>query len=256
MKAKKRFGQNFLQDRKLLEDLINLTNISAQDKFLEIGPGKGDLTENLIYVCDSYFGIEVDRDLLTFLKDRFPKNKKSFINGDILKLNPSEIYPSNKFRVVGNIPYNISSPILDWCEKNYEKIIDMHFMLQKEFALRCIGNERSSSYGKLSVICKYLYEITILKEVTKDFFNPMPKVDSLFLRFSPKKNRLDLKELQNLKIVTRALFNKKRKKISNSLEDVLLKESINNLDLDLNLRPDELSLEDYLQISSLFREDG
>ena len=151
--------------------------------------------------------------MLTILKNRFPKNKKAFINRDILKLNPSEIYPLNKFRVIGNIPYNISSPILDWCEKNYEKILDVHFMLQKEFALRCIGNERSSSYGKLSVICNYLYEVTILKEVTKDFFNPIPKVDSLFIRFSPKKNRLDLKELQNLKKVTRALFNKKRKKI-------------------------------------------
>ena len=169
MKAKKRFGQNFLTDKKLLEDLISLINMSSQDKFLEIGPGKGDLTENLINFCDCYFGIEVDRDLLTVLKNRFPKNKKAFINRDILKLNPSEIYPLNKFRVIGNIPYNISSPILDWCEKNYEKILDVHFMLQKEFALRCIGNERSSSYGKLSVICNYLYEVTILKEVTKDF---------------------------------------------------------------------------------------
>ena len=101
-----------------------------------------------------------------------------------------------------------------------------------------------------------MYEVTILKEVTKDFFNPIPKVDSLFVRFSPKKNTLDLKELQNLKKVTRALFNKKRKKISNSLEDVLHKKNISNLDLDLNLRPDELSLEDYLQISSLVRENG
>ena len=256
MKAKKRFGQNFLTDKKLLEDLISLINMTSQDKFLEIGPGKGDLTENLINFCDCYFGIEVDRDLLTILKNRFPKNKKAFINRDILKLNPSEIYPLNKFRVIGNIPYNISSPILDWCEKNYEKILDVHFMLQKEFALRCIGNERSSSYGKLSVICNYLYEVTILKEVTKDFFNPIPKVDSLFVRFSPKKNRLDLKELRNLKKVTRALFNKKRKKISNSLEDVLHKKNFSNLDLDLNLRPDELSLEDYLQISSLVRENG
>ncbi len=256
MKAKKRFGQNFLTDKKILEDLISSINMSAQDRFLEIGPGKGDLTECLINFCDSYFGIEIDRDLLTYLKNKFPKNKKVFINRDILGLDPTEIYPLNKFRVVGNIPYNISSPILDWCEKHYAKILDMHFMLQKEFALRCIGNERSSSYGKLSVICNYLYEVTILKEVTKDFFNPIPKVDSLFVRFSPKKNRPDLKELRNLKKVTRALFNKKRKKISNSLEDVLSKKDISNLDLDLNLRPEELSLEDYLQISSLVREDG
>ena len=230
--------------------------ITNQDKFLEIGPGKGDLTENLISLCDAYFGVEVDKDLLVFLRNKFPENKKAFINGDILKLHPSKIYSSNKFRVVGNIPYNISSPILDWCEKYYEKIHDIHFMLQKEFALRCAGSEVTSSYGRLSVICNYLYEVTILKEVSKDFFNPIPKVDSLFVRFSPKKKEIDQKELSSLKQVTRALFNKKRKKISNSLEDVLQKESFNKLYLNLNLRPDELSLDEYLQISSLVKDDG
>ena len=256
MQAKKRFGQNFLTDKKILEDLVSLINVSNQDKFLEIGPGKGDLTENLISLCDAYFGVEVDKDLLVFLRNRFPENKKAFISGDILKLHPSKIYSSNKFRVVGNIPYNISSPILDWCEKYYEKIHDIHFMLQKEFALRCAGSEVTSSYGRLSVICNYLYEVTILKEVSKDFFNPIPKVDSLFVRFSPKKKEIDQKELSSLKQVTRALFNKKRKKISNSLEDVLQKESFNKLDLNLNLRPDELSLDEYLQISSLVKDDG
>ena len=256
MQAKKRFGQNFLTDKKLLEDLANLIKVATKDRFLEIGPGKGDLTKNLINVCDSYFGIEIDKDLLVFLRNKFPENKNAFIDGDILKLNPSEIYASNQFRVVGNIPYNISSPILDWCEKHYEKILDMHFMLQKEFALRCAGNEKTSSYGRLSVICKYLYKVTITKEVSKEYFSPIPKVDSLFVRFSPKKKEVNQIELQNLKKVTGALFNKKRKKISNSLQDILKKESINNLDLNLNLRPDELSLNEYLQISKLVMNDG
>ena len=151
MQAKKRFGQNFLTDIKLLENLVNLINVAADDRVLEIGPGKGDLTKILVNICDSYFGIELDKDLLIFLKKKFPKNINAFIGGDILKLNPSEIYASKKFRVIGNIPYNISSPILDWCEKHYEKILDMHFMLQKEFALRCAGNEKTSSYGTLNL---------------------------------------------------------------------------------------------------------
>ena len=256
MQAKKRFGQNFLSDNVLLEDLANLINVAANDRLLEIGPGKGDLTKNLINVCNSYFGIELDRELLVFLRNKFPENKNAFIDGDILKLSPSEIFASNEFRVIGNIPYNISSPILDWCEKHYEKILDMHFMLQKEFALRCAGNEKTSSYGRLSVICNYLYEVKILKEVSKEFFNPVPKVESLFVRFSPKKKKLNQKEFQNLKKVTRALFNKKRKKISNSLEDILQKESIDKLGLNLNLRPDELSLNEYLQISALVKDNG
>ena len=195
MQAKKRFGQNFLTDKKLLEDLVNLINVSKNDSLFEIGPGKGDLTKNLISFCNSYFGIELDKDLLVFLRKKFPKNKNAFIDGDILKLNPSEIYASNEFRVVGNIPYNISSPILDWCEKHYEKVLDMHFMLQKEFALRCAGNEKTSSYGRLSVICNYLYEVTILKEVSKEFFNPEPKVDCLFVRFYPKKKKSESKRV-------------------------------------------------------------
>ena len=256
MQAKKRFGQNFLTDKKLLEDLVSLINVDSNDRVLEIGPGKGDLTKILINICDSYFGIELDKDLLVFLKKKIPKNINAFIGGDILKLNPSEIYASKEFRVIGNIPYNISSPILDWCEKHYEKILDMHFMLQKEFALRCAGNEKTSSYGRLSVICNYLYEVTILKEVSKEFFNPEPKVDSLFVKFYPKKKKVNQKELHNLKKVTRALFNKKRKKISNSLEDILHKESIKKLNLNLNLRPDELSLNEFLQISALVKDDG
>ena len=251
MYPKKRFGQNFLTDEKILEDLVRLINISFEDKVLEIGPGKGDLSENIINCCNSYYAVEIDRDLLNHLKAKFPENEKSFINADILKLKPSEIMLDDNFRLVGNIPYNISSPILNWCEKNYEKISDMHFMLQKEFALRCSGNENTSSYGRLSVICKYLYEVEVLKEVSKVFFNPKPKVDSLFVRFYPKYAKIDEKEFQNLKTVTRALFNKKRKKISNSLKDIMRDDDIKKIDLDLSLRPDELSLDDFLRISNL-----
>ena len=251
MYPKKRFGQNFLTDEKILEDLVRLINISFEDKVLEIGPGKGDLSENIINRCNSYYAVEIDRDLFNLLKAKFPENEKSFINADILKLKPSEIMLDDNFRLVGNIPYNISSPILNWCEKNYEKISDMHFMLQKEFALRCSGNENTSSYGRLSVICKYLYEVEVLKEVSKVFFNPEPKVDSLFVRFYPKYAKIDEKEFQNLKTVTRALFNKKRKKISNSLKDIMRDDDIKKIDLDLNLRPDELSLDDFLRISNL-----
>ena len=253
MHPKKRFGQNFLTDKKLLEDLIKLIDISKEDKILEVGPGKGDFTENLIQFCDSYYGIEIDRDLFSFLGTKFPKNKNSFFNIDILKLKLSEIVDSSNIRIIGNIPYNISSPLLNWCEKNFERINDMHFMLQKEFALRCAGNEDSSSYGRLSVICNYLYEVTILKDVPRDYFDPKPKVDSLFVRFTPKIKKINHKELNSLKEITRALFNKKRKKISNSLRDIMDDDNIDKLNLDLSLRPDHLSLEDYLKISALLK---
>ena len=129
----------------------------------------------------------------------------------------------------------------------------MHFMLQKEFALRCAGNEDSSSYGRLSVICNYLYEVKILKDVPRDYFDPKPKVDSLFVRFTPKIKKINHKEFNSLKEITRALFNKKRKKISNSLRDIMEDDNIDKLNLDLSLRQDHLSLEDYLKISALLK---
>ena len=120
-------------------------------------------------------------------------------NGDILKLNPSEIYDSNEYK--SNWKYSLQhiKSNLRLVRKNYEKILDMHFMLQKEFALRCAGNEKTSSYGRLSVICNYLYEVTILKEVSREFFDPKPKVDSLFVRFTPKRKKSESKRVTKFK---------------------------------------------------------
>lgn len=254
MHPKKKFGQNFLKDKKILGDLINLINISPTNKILEIGPGKGDLSDFIINHCDSYHGIEIDKDLHALLKKRFPEKKDFFLNCNFLKLNPMEIYGSERFRLIGNIPYNISSPILEWCESHYEQIEDMHFMLQKEFALRCSGNEKTSSYGRLSVICNYLYEVKVLKDVEKEYFEPKPKVDSLFVKFFPKMKEIDKKLFKNLKKVTRVLFNKKRKKISNSLRDIMKEEDLSNLDVNLNLRPDELSLDEYIKLSNKLKD--
>ena len=123
-------------------------------------------------------------------------------------------------------------------------------MLQKEFALRCAGDENTTSYGKLSVICKYLFNVEILEEVSRESFYPKPKVESLFVRFIPRQENINYKDLKNLKYVATSLFNKKRKKISNSLKDILPSDEIDKLEIDLNLRPDELSLENFLEISN------
>ncbi len=254
MHPKKKFGQNFLKDKKILGDLINLINVSPTNQILEIGPGKGDFSDFIINLCNSYYGIEIDEDLLALLKKKFPEKKDFFINCDFLKFDPKEIFGLGRFRLVGNIPYNISSPILGWCENHYEQIEDMHFMLQKEFALRCSGTEKTSSYGRLSVICNYLYEVEILKDVEREYFEPKPKVDSLFVRFLPKMKEIDNEQFKNLKRVTRVLFNKKRKKISNSLKDVIKKEDFSDLNVDLNLRPDELSLSEYIRLSNKLKD--
>tara|TARA_B100000900_G_C20579668_1_gene716931 strand:+ start:1051 stop:1809 length:759 start_codon:yes stop_codon:yes gene_type:complete len=251
MKPKKRLGQNFLNDKVLLNELVKLIKVSPKDKILEIGPGKGDLTEVILKECSFYRGVEFDNDLFLFLIKKFPDHANFFLNEDILKFDISNSLEKHKLRLVGNIPYNISSPLLAWCEINYLFISDMHFMLQKEFALRCAGNETTSSYGKLSVICNYLYDVEILKEVDRNFFEPKPRVDSSFVKFYPKKNRIDYFELEKLKKITNILFNKKRKKISNSLKDIFSKNKLDKVDINLNLRPDEVSLNQYLELASL-----
>ena len=256
MRAKKRFGQNFISDKALLSELSELIRISPEDKILEIGPGKGDLSEFVINNCAYYHGVELDRDLYLLLKKKFSNHEILFSNEDILKFNISESLGKMKIRLLGNIPYNISSPILKWCEKNYETIIDVHFMLQKEFALRCTGNENSTSYGKLSVICNYLYEMEILKEIDKSYFTPKPKVDSAFVKFKPKQKNIDLIELDNLSLISSLLFNKKRKKISNSLKGIFDNKEIDKININLDSRPDELNLDDYLELASHLRRYG
>ena len=256
MRAKKRFGQNFITDKTLLNELVELVRISPEDEILEIGPGKGDLSELILNNCAYYHGVELDRDLYLLLKKKFSNHEILFSNEDILKFNISESLEKTKIRLLGNIPYNISSPILKWCEKNYETVTDIHFMLQKEFALRCTGSESSTSYGKLSVICNYLYEMEILKEIDQSYFTPKPKVDSAFVRFKPKHKNIDLVEIDNLSLISSLLFNQKRKKISNSLKGVFDKKEIDKININLDSRPDELNLDDYLELASHLNRYG
>ena len=167
---KKRFGQNFLEDQILLDELANLMQIENYDRFVEIGPGTGNLTQLIVDRSDFCTSIEIDKNLISLLEKKFiKKNNFKLINESILNFKLSSITKKRKsIRLAGNLPYNLSSPILEWCIQNSEFIIDMHFMLQKEFAERCVGDEHSKSYGKLSVICDYLFEVQVLKDLSID----------------------------------------------------------------------------------------
>ena len=232
---KKRFGQNFLSDKLILSDLFDFIKPSSKDSFLEIGPGAGSLTE--MFVSKS-------------------KNFK-IINRNILDINLKDFASSNnKIRLIGNLPYNMSSPILDWCFKNIHLIKDMHFMFQKEFAERCAGNQNTKSYGKLSVICSYFCDVEILTNIDRSYFDPVPKVDSAFIRFKPKEKKATLSELAKLNTLLNKLFNKKRKKIRKTLLELFSDDELSKLTIDFDLRPDQLSLEDYLSLIKLNFKNG
>lgn len=255
---KKRFGQNFLEDQILLDELANLMRIENYDRFVEIGPGTGNLTQLIVDRSDFCTSIEIDKNLISLLEKKFiKKNNFKLINESILNFKLSSITKKRKsIRLAGNLPYNLSSPILEWCIQNSEFIIDMHFMLQKEFAERCVGDEHSKSYGKLSVICDYLFEVQVLKNVDKSFFKPPPKVDSSFVKFKPKKEFLDQDEFTNLKKILNYLFSAKRKKIKKTLAKIFNENEIQKINLDFDLRPDQLNTQNFLELSKLLNDHG
>ena len=255
---KKRFGQNFLSDKLILSDLFDFIKPSSKDSFLEIGPGAGSLTEMFVSKSKNFTAIELDKDLINLLEGKF-RDFKNFkiINRNILDINLKDFASSdNKIRLIGNLPYNMSSPILDWCFKNIHLIKDMHFMFQKEFAERCAGNQNTKSYGKLSVICSYFCDVEILTNIDRSYFDPVPKVDSAFIRFKPKEKKATLSELAKLNTLLNKLFNKKRKKIRKTLIELFSDDELSKLNIDFDLRPDQLSLEDYLSLIKLNFKNG
>tara|TARA_B100000945_G_scaffold60166_1_gene44728 strand:- start:546 stop:1316 length:771 start_codon:yes stop_codon:yes gene_type:complete len=249
-KPKKNFGQNFLTDQIILGRIIDALSLNKHDEVLEIGCGKGALTERILAKEVNLRGVEIDRDLIEELNLIKLKNRNLHVlNEDILKINLKDISES-KLRIVGNLPYNISSKIMLWSIKNKDMIEDVHFMLQKEFAERLISSPNKKSYGRLSILAQLFFNVEELFDVPSESFFPEPKVDSLFLRLKPKENKdleyLDIECLQN---VTLKAFTKRRKKISSGLKELLTKEDLKKINIDPGLRPENLSIADYISIT-------
>ncbi len=249
-KPKKNFGQNFLTDQIILGRIIDALSLNKHDEVLEIGCGKGALTERILAKEVNLRGVEIDRDLIEELNLIKLKNRNlDVLNEDILKINLKDISES-KLRIVGNLPYNISSKIMLWSIKNKDMIEDVHFMLQKEFAERLISSPNKKSYGRLSILAQLFFNVEELFDVPSESFFPEPKVDSLFLRLKPKENKdleyLDIECLQN---VTLKAFTKRRKKISSGLKELLTKEDLKKINIDPGLRPENLTITDYISIT-------
>tara|TARA_X000000368_G_scaffold417241_1_gene413085 strand:- start:226 stop:996 length:771 start_codon:yes stop_codon:yes gene_type:complete len=254
-KPKKNFGQNFLTDQIILGRIIDALSLNKHDEVLEIGCGKGALTERILAKEVNLRGVEIDRDLIEELNLIKLKNRNlDVLNEDILKINLKDISES-KLRIVGNLPYNISSKIMLWSIKNKDTIEDVHFMLQKEFAERLISSPNKKSYGRLSILAQLFFNVEELFDVPSESFFPEPKVDSLFLRLKPKENKdleyLDIECLQN---VTLKAFTKRRKKISSGLKELLTKEDLKKINIDPGLRPENLTIADYISITKYIQD--
>jgi len=253
IKAKKSLGQNFLIDKNIIKKIIESGNILPDSTVLEIGAGTGNLTEYILEKKPKkLFIIEKDERLVEILKKRFDK-KINIINKDVLKVSENLISP-DRLIVYGNLPYNISTQILSkWITSNhqnnwYENYI---LMFQKEVADRILAHTNSKNYGRLSILSNWKLDVKKTLNINPSCFIPKPKVESTLLKFTPKKNYLELKNPRNLEIITRVFFNQRRKKIKNPLNQLFKKSDkiIEKLKLNIELRPQNLSPETYYEIA-------
>ncbi len=252
--AKKRFGQNFLTDQGVIYSLVEAISPKADDLMIEIGPGLGALTQPLLKQLNHLHVVEIDRDIISWMESFYPKDKITIHNSDALKFNFSELAklsPANKIRVTGNLPYNISTPILFHLLSNIDNIIDMHFMLQKEVVERMVAAPSTSEYGRLSVMLQYKLKMDYLITVPPEAFDPAPKVESAFVRCVPHAALPYPAKDEALfaKIVT-AAFGQRRKTLRNTLKAYLDDAGFNELGIDSQLRAENLSGAQFVSIAN------
>lgn len=248
---RKRFGQNFLKDQSVLNDIVTAISPQKTDRLLEIGPGMGAMTENLLAYLDRMDVIELDRDLVTFLKKRFPAHKLTIHQGDALSFDFTTLGASreNKWRIVGNLPYNISSPLLFHLMQYADCIEDQHFMLQREVVERMVAEPGSKAFGRLSVMLQWQYDMELLFIVPPEAFDPMPRVDSAIVRMIPK----EMPEICSIealeKTVTQA-FSQRRKMLRNNLAPLFTEARLIELEIDPTQRPEDLSVEQFIRLAN------
>ncbi len=252
IKAKKSLGQNFLIDQSMLEKIVNTINIKNK-VILEVGPGTGNLTSVILRKNPKkLFVIEKDQELAKNLKKNF-ENQLVIINEDILNLDETKLF-NEKVTVFGNLPYNISTEILSkWIVnlKSYFWFENLVLMFQKEVADRIIAECNTSNYGRLSIISNWKLKIKKICDIKPECFSPKPKVDSSLLFFTPRKDFIKIKNPSNLEKITRIFFNQKRKMLKKPFNQLFNGDQkiLDKLKINLNLRPQNLSLDTYYKIT-------
>jgi len=259
IRAKKSLGQNFLIDREVLEKITNVVQIKDKT-ILEVGPGTGNLTSFILKKNPKkMFVIEKDDDLAINLNKTF-KDQLTIINDDILQVDENLIF-KNKVTVFGNLPYNISTEILSkWITQTKDEFWfnNLILMFQKEVADRIIAKFNTSDYGRLSILSNWKLNVEKICDIKPESFSPRPKIDSSLLFFSPKKNFYKIKDPKNLEKVTRIFFNHRRKMLKKPFNQLFNGDQrvLNELKIDLNLRPQNLDFDTYYQLTCAYENLG
>lgn len=248
-RARKRFGQNFLHDRHWIERIAKAVNATEGDDIVEIGPGQAALTRELIAGAGKVRAVEIDRDLAAWLKETFPESL-SLIEADALTLDWTQVAKNDNLRVVGNLPYNISSPLLFKLLEAADHVKDQHFMLQKEVVDRMVAQHGSKTYGRLSVMLQWRYRMQKLFDVPPGAFNPPPKVMSSVVRMIPMaKEEVPSVDFELFSSVVANAFSQRRKTIRNALSALLSSEEISACDVDPGARAEALPLDAFVRLA-------
>ena len=252
-KARKRFGQNFLHDHGVIRRIVACIGPKKGQRIVEIGPGKGALTEGIISVTERMDVVELDRDLIPILKVNLFKFPDLTVHeADAMKFDFSSLKTDEQnIRVVGNLPYNISTPLIFHLLSHADVIDDMHFMLQKEVVDRLAARPGDSLYGRLSVMAQYYCAVESLFVVGPESFDPAPKVDSAIVRMTPYKSLpFTVGDIKKLEDMVRIGFQQRRKTLRNNYKGVLDNDDFAALNIDPGLRPERLDVEDFVHITN------
>jgi 16S rRNA (adenine1518-N6/adenine1519-N6)-dimethyltransferase len=250
---RKRFGQNFLVDAQVIADIVSAIAPQRDDCLVEIGPGLGALTRPLLESVDHLHTVEIDRDIIARLQKSYPAGRLTIHSGDALAFDFGAL--GSRLRIVGNLPYNISTPLLFHLAGYADRVYDMHFMLQKEVVERMVAAPGESAFGRLSVMLQYRFWLEWLLDVPPGSFDPPPKVDSAVVRMIPRDPaELLAHDEALLSRVVAAAFAQRRKMLRNNLKGILDDAAFGELGIAPTLRAEDVPVADYVRIANWLTE--
>jgi 16S rRNA (adenine1518-N6/adenine1519-N6)-dimethyltransferase len=252
--ARKRFGQNFLTDKFVLDNIIDAIDPEKGQAMVEIGPGLAAMTALIIARMGHMHVVELDRDLVARLEKQFKREQLTIHSGDALKFDFSQIPvpEGQKLRIVGNLPYNISSPLLFHLAEFAHLVEDQHFMLQKEVVERMVAEPGTKAYGRLSVMLQWRYDMSLLFIVPPTAFDPPPQVESAIVRMVPTRRKLAC-DGPTLEAVVLKAFSQRRKVIRNCVAGMFTEAQLVQAGIDPSLRPEAVGLEQYVALANLLK---
>ena len=255
MRAKKKFGQNFLVDRYFISKIIKEINPKEGNNILEIGPGKGAITEPVLKKINHISVVEIDPDMIKILKHKITPKKISILAEDVLGINDEFFKKFNK--IIGNLPYYIATEIILKLTKIYSSPSELYFMVQKEVAERITAKPSNKSFGRLSVILQYYFDTELLFEIPPEAFSPQPKITSAFIRLIRKKRAgPKVIDKDSFEQIVKVAFSQKRKTIKNNFKNILFDKDFFNLEISPKIRSEALTIDQFIKLENYVTQNN